>query len=345
MVNGSSRFLTALRAAGAAGYRNIESAAHMNLTFEVLPFRFHMTALERVVCGAGGLANVLRGALGVSLRQLVCDPGCPGTRECPARRECVYARLFEPGWVAEGPSGLRDWPRPFVLRAPIDNGHVIEAGQALAFELHLFDLRQPLIQYFALSFQAAAAQGLGQKRGRASLSGIDLLDSAGGAKMRLDVGAFMAGPHALPPVSVDFGAAQSRVDRVLVRFLTPTELKGDEQASAPDFRVLFARIRDRVSTLRGLYGEGALDIDFKEMGARAEQVRLARASLTKVTAERRSSRTGQTHPLGGFVGEVEFEGALGEFLPYLEAARWTGVGRQTVWGKGSIETFILGPRS
>ena len=32
---------------------------------------------------------------------------------------------------------------------------------------------------------------------------------------------------------------------------------------------------------------------------------------------------------------------VAEFLPYLEIARWTGVGRQTVWGKGEIayETF------
>ena len=35
-------------------------------------------------------------------------------------------------------------------------------------------------------------------------------------------------------------------------------------------------------------------------------------------------------------GEVEYGGELGEFLPYLEAGQWIGVGRQTVWGKGEI---------
>jgi len=33
---------------------------------------------------------------------------------------------------------------------------------------------------------------------------------------------------------------------------------------------------------------------------------------------------------------AEYEGQLGEFIPYLEAAQWTGVGRQCVWGKGEI---------
>jgi CRISPR/Cas system endoribonuclease Cas6 (RAMP superfamily) len=53
--------------------------------------------------------------------------------------------------------------------------------------------------------------------------------------------------------------------------------------------------------------------------------------------DRLSSRTGQRHPLGGFVGEAEYEGELGEFLPYLRLGKWVGVGRQTVWGKGELE--------
>jgi CRISPR/Cas system endoribonuclease Cas6 (RAMP superfamily) len=56
--------------------------------------------------------------------------------------------------------------------------------------------------------------------------------------------------------------------------------------------------------------------------------------------ERRSSRTGQTHSIGGFVGEAEYEGDLAEFVPYLKAAKWVGVGRQTVWGKGEIDVRL-----
>jgi len=44
---------------------------------------------------------------------------------------------------------------------------------------------------------------------------------------------------------------------------------------------------------------------------------------------------GQRHPLGGFVGEAEYEGELAEFLPYLRLGKWVGVGRQTVWGRGN----------
>jgi len=121
--------------------------------------------------------------------------------------------------------------------------------------------------------------------------------------------------------------------RVRVHFKTPTELKGAEQ---PEFGILLSRIRDRISTLRELYGDGPLAIDFKAFGERASRVLMTRCELVPIATERTSRATGQTHSLGGFTGVAEYEGGLGEFLPYLEIARWTGVGRQTVWGKGEI---------
>jgi CRISPR-associated endoribonuclease Cas6 len=135
------------------------------------------------------------------------------------------------------------------------------------------------------------------------------------------------------PLHLPLSASQTHVCRVRVRFLTPTELKGAEQ---PEFGILLARIRDRVSTMRELYGDGPLAIDFKAFGQRASRVAMTRCELVEVTAERTSRATGQRHSLGGFTGIAEYEGDLAEFLPYLEIARWTGVGRQTVWGKGEI---------
>ncbi len=125
---------------------------------------------------------------------------------------------------------------------------------------------------------------------------------------------------------------------MLVRFVTPTELKSGQQITArPEFGILAARIRDRISTLRELYGQGPLELDFRAFGERANSVRMTRCDLRNVDVRRRSSRTGQVHPIGGFVGEAEYAGDLTDFVPYLQVAKWTGVGRQTVWGKGQIE--------
>src|SRR5262249_24057018 len=142
------------------------------------------------------------------------------------------------------------------------------------------------------------------------------------------------------PMELNLDAGPEQVDRVRVRFTTPTELKSGQQLTErPEFAVLAARIRDRLSTLRECYGEGPLAIDFRAFGERAARVRMTRCEIGRVEVERRSSRTGQVHPIGGFVGEAEYEGELAEFVPYLKAAKWTGVGRQTVWGKGVVEVL------
>src|SRR5258708_40320885 len=89
------------------------------------------------------------------------------------------------------------------------------------------------------------------------------------------------------------------------------------------FAILACRVRDRISTLRALYGAGPLEIDFQDFGEKAAAIRMTRSELTHVAAERVSRSTGQRHSVGGFTGFAEDEADLAEFLPYLETARYT----------------------
>jgi hypothetical protein len=142
-------------------------------------------------------------------------------------------------------------------------------------------------------------------------------------------------------VAVDIAPRLTPVTHIRVEFQTPTDLKSAGDSPAGDFSVLLARARDRVSTLRGLYGAGPLEVDFRGMAERARLVRTVRCELTRVAIQRRSSRTGQRHGIGGFIGVAEYEGDLAEFVPLLEAAHWTGVGRHCTWGNGAIAVGIL----
>ena len=69
-------------------------------------------------------------------------------------------------------------------------------------------------------------------------------------------------------------------------------------------------------------------------------IELRRSEVVWEQVKRKSGRTGQVHPIGGFTGEAEYAGDLAEFLPWLRAARWVGVGRQTVWGKGDVRVTV-----
>jgi CRISPR-associated endoribonuclease Cas6 len=216
----------------------------------------------------------------------------------------AYTRLFAPT-QSEGPSGFHNPPRPFVLRVAELEGARISAGERFTIGVNLFDTREPQGELFENVMERVGSEAFGGSLGDVLAERLDL---------------------SLDPVLHD-------VPKLRVKFVTPTELKG---ASEPDFAVLFARIRDRLSSLRALYGDGPLDVDFSAIGERAGSIRMSRCELTWHDATRRSRTTRQVHPISGFTGVAQYEGDLREFLPYLKAARWTGVGRQTVWGKGEI---------
>jgi hypothetical protein len=289
------------------------------MTFEFFSFRFVFSALDPIVFPSGQPGNILRGAFGMAFRGIVCPPDCPGAHLCPASDSCDYARIFEPvSRLRRGPSGFRDRPRPFVFRAAYLDGKTIQPEERFWFDVNLFETRNPPLEPFALAFGRLAKEGLGPQRGRANLISVEQR-----------------------PISISLDPNSTDARTLRVEFVTPTELKsGHRLVTRPDFHVLFARARDRVGTLRALYGTGPLEIDFRAMGERAAAIRITRSELCQVKAERRSSRTGQVHGIGGFVGVAEYEGALSEFIPYLDAAQWTGIGRQCVWGKGELRVGL-----
>jgi hypothetical protein len=241
--------------------------------------------------------------------------------------------MFEPS-LAAGPSGLADPPRPFVLRAAHLDGRLIEPGKTFSIDVHIFDLRQPALPSFTRAFAELANDGLGARRAKVEFESAEPLDGTGAASASTS-----------EPLSISLEAPPESISTILVRFVTPTELKSDGTIAQPDFGVLFARVRDRVSTLRSLYGDGPLDLDFRGMAERARSVRLVRADLRHADVLRRSSRTGAVHPIGGFIGDAEYEGELREFVPFLLAGYWTGVGRHTVWGNGVILTDVTDAQS
>lgn len=274
-------------------------------TFDFYPLRFHFCALEPFAFPSLLSANIFRGAFGHMLRRT---------------SRAAYEQCFCPPRDASGPSGLIDPPRAFAFRTRHLDGQTIGPGESFHVGINLFHSSPDLTSHFAEAFAQMGHLGFGPQRSRARLLDQSVLT-----------------PRCSLPLS-----SSEKVEQVRVEFLTPTELKSDGAlAETPQFDVLIRRARDRISTLRALYGSGPLEIDFEALSARALQVHLTRNETRNVKASRHSSRTGQTHPLGGFVGVAEYSGPLTEFMAYLSIASHTGLGRQTVWGKGEVATETL----
>jgi hypothetical protein len=298
--------------------------------FECRAYRFDFEAIDAVSFSPGSAANSFRGAFGHLFRKAVCTPDCPGARQCPRRAECAYAAIFEPACLG-GPSGFADAPRPFVIRAAELDAQRYSPSETFSIDVHFFDLRHVLLPHFTRTFQLLAQSGIGPGRGRIRLAGVSPLDTHGDRA-----------PVDAPPVRICLEPEQDAPHAISIRFLTPTELKfGGVALQEAPFFALLARARDRISALSTLYGAGALELDFQGFASRAGQIEMVRSDLRWERHHRTSSRTGRAHPMEGFTGEAVYQGELGEFLPFLRAAYWTGIGRQTVWGKGVIRVAAL----
>ena len=265
------------------------------MTFEVRRYQFEFQAVDRIVFPPAKAGNTLRGALGDVFRK---------EDDNPFRRRLV-----------NGPSGLVDPPRPFVLRAWHLDGKTFQPGERFGIGVHDFDIAKPMGAMFAQAFGALARVGFGSGRGKVELLPVETTGEV--ETLRLE--------------------AAGNPQWARVRFVTPTELKGEAGEGEIPFGVLFARVRDRIATLSRLYGREPVEADFAGLGERAREIRTVHSSLRAEEVTRRSSRTAQKHGIGGFTGTVEYAGDLGEFLPWLRAAWWTGVGRHTVWGNGVME--------
>jgi hypothetical protein len=214
--------------------------------------------------------------------------------------------IFRPR-SSDGPSGLIDRPRPFALRAEHLDGRQVLQGDTFHLGLNLF-LPDPVPFHDALSVLEWAEM----------LTFVPM------------------------PVSLQLAQAALAPTRVRVRFVTMTELKPPvARGTLPSFEILISRLRDRISALRSFYGPGPLDLDFAAFAERASSVRTTGGALVWHETERHSLRTGQVHPLNGFTGYVDYEGDIAEFIPWLRAGEYTGVGRQTVWGKGVLLTELF----
>lgn len=114
------------------------------------------------------LANVLRGALGVTLRKLVCpeeffDHDCA---PCPLYRDCAYGQVFMPTPPPDSRQ-LRlqqDLPRPFVIEPPGLHPEERVTSDGLTFRLMLFGSAIERLPYLISTLDRLGADGMGRDR-------------------------------------------------------------------------------------------------------------------------------------------------------------------------------------
>ncbi|RMH05300.1 MAG: CRISPR system precrRNA processing endoribonuclease RAMP protein Cas6, partial [Nitrospirae bacterium] len=286
--------------------------------------------------------NTLRGAFGLTFKRLVC----PSPRECQLscirKHICPYGQVFEP---SPPPNAERlrlnaDIPRPFVYR-PVTSRADPRWHEPFLFELILIGTVQAMFPYFLVTFRELGTVGLGRTRGTFRIHEVRHHHEVENTTCLV----YSGRTHCVRPDQTALTVADcmqlakryrmNPPSQLTIQFLTPTHLKANGQlVTKPEFHHLIKRLRDRINALAYFYSGETLAIDHHAFGTRAEAIRTVRSTLHWVSQSRRSWKTQRHHDMGGFVGEVTYEGDFTEFLPLLILGQYTHVGKYAVWGNG-----------
>ena len=102
-------------------------------------------------------------------------------------------------------------------------------------------------------------------------------------------------------------------EKLRIRFVTATELKQNGRiAQRPDFQMIVARVTERLTNLSELYGE-ALAWNWRGLVAGAGAVKLVDTQFDARSHQtmRYSTKTGQSHGVGGIKGSATYFGRVG----------------------------------
>jgi len=246
----------------------------------------------------------IRGGLGYSLRNVVCNrPGmdCAG---CERTSGCVFARCY--GEQSSGPD-----VRPFTLFTQDDEG-------GICIVLTLFADAVTQTDIFLRAFQHFGIRGIGKQMQRFAVRKVTGTNEYG---------------------KINIFPGKSEYGEILIRFLSPLALKvGGTILDRFEPEVFLNMLFKRVVGLSALSGEmvpGTRAIP--EIDDAIKTVRIKQSSIDHRRFDRFSTRQNRTIWCHGIQGKAVLDGDIGTLLPLLRAGEITGVGRGTTLGYGRYE--------
>ena len=307
-------------------------------------YRFILTPNETIQMPKYGKGNILRGAFGFSLRRLLCvvqredkEVGCPS---CQIKDRCPYALIFNPFCVVSA-KRLQNPPRGYVLKPPLDKEIQYNSEKPLIFDMVLVGDRTHFFPYLIVSFNELGQKGMGLNNGKFNLTGIEIIkDNRSKPIYNFSSNTVKNIDGRIVGGEIITQAKDLKQKEIRLRFLTPTRIKYNptrekgkaEIVRVPEFHHLIRRLRDRLNALCLTYCGGPLEIDFIGIAERARSVKTVSVNLKWIEQKRKGF-----HDQSGFVGEIEFQGNLVEYLPLIVAGQYLHVGEDAVFGHGWYE--------
>ncbi len=281
--------------------------------------------------------STLRGAIGNSLKNMVCIRRDRECGACLIKNKCSYTFLFETSVFMDQKALPAGVPQPFVLEPPLEEKTVYEPGELISFTLMLIGEAIDYLPYFLATFDRMSQRGLG--RGKGKFTFYEVRDGYSGTVIYNQENGIVNPNISRKSIIEDFAAGQTAgMHYCKIQFRTPLRLKNNGQLSdRVDFEILMRAILRRISSLSYYFADETLLLNQQELLIKAKSIGTVNQNLRWLDWERYSNRQQTRMKLGGIVGQIEFEGDLDPFWPFLLTGQEIHVGKNTTFGLGKYE--------
>lgn len=329
---------------------------HTDIKLPFKKFELHIIPEEPLILPSYK-GSTLRGGFGNVFRKIVCAIKSKDCKDCLLKEKCIYSYIFEtsPSSDTKIMRKYKSVPHPFIIEPPLERKHAYTPEDNIKFGLILVGRAIDYLPYFIYTFDELGRIGIGKGRGRYKLKTVKALNEkvvdfntpiSAKAGIQDDsaviiydsetktLKSFKSSNLNLEFETLNLSSNDSK--SLTLNFLTPTRIiYNSHLAFDLEFHLLIRQLLRRISML--LYFHCGIDLstlDFKGIIEKSKDVIVKQKSLKWYDWERYSFRQDTRMKMGGFIGEITFEGNIEPFMPLIKACEMLHVGKGTSFGLG-----------
>lgn len=288
--------------------------------------------------------SMLRGILGISLRNAVCMTKKTDCSQCLILRNCIFTKLFTAS--SQENNNVPQLAPPYCIEPPLDSKDVYNQNDVFSFKLKLFSYASEYLPYFIHALSLAGKRGMGKRtelgEGKFSIENIiynrqNIYDS-----QEELLHSFKDETLKIPNFQIQECSMENNIPKKLeileITFPVPIRFKQENRLSSElSFSQFINLITRRMKALWAIDGQEVWVDNYKEGMALAQDIKLVKNNLHWQDWTRYSGRQETKMQFGGLVGSITYEGDIDPFKEFLEFGSKVHLGKQTSFGLGLFE--------
>ncbi len=310
---------------------------YKSVSFQVNSFLFSLIPDENILLPAYK-GSTLRGGFGHAFKRVTCALKNKECINCLLKEKCIYSYIFEtpPPSDTKLMRKYRTAPHPFIIEPPLESQRIYKPSDRLEFGLILVGRAIDYLPYFIYTFDELGKIGIGKGKAKYKLSDVScdgktIYDSKGKTLKSFSSSI----------LNLEFGILNSIKgfsQTLKLSFITPTRILYNAHLTLDlEFHILIRNLLRRISLLFYFHcGGDTSEWDFRGMIDKAKEIKVKETNLHWYDWQRYSNRQETRIKMGGFIGDITFEGNIKPFISLIKAGEILHVGKGSAFGLGKF---------